>query len=55
MLVDPATGQQYFLPAAQPQHIAYYPVFYNAPLPPNQPIYYQAPPSGYIFFNFIYL
>lgn len=47
MLVDPTTGQQYFLPTAQPQPIAYYPVFYNPPPPANQPIYYQAPPSGF--------
>lgn len=45
MLIDPTTGQQYFLPTAQP-HIAYYPVFYNAP-PANQPIYYQtSAPTG---------
>ncbi|KAI1720657.1 hypothetical protein DdX_04900 [Ditylenchus destructor] len=48
LLVDPATGQQYYVPA-QPQ-MAYYPVFYNAPPHQPQPLFYQptmAAPSGF--------
>lgn len=43
MLVDPATGQQYFVPTAHPQpQVAYYPVFYNShPVSSAQPVYYQ--------------
>ncbi|KAI1719483.1 hypothetical protein Ddc_08695 [Ditylenchus destructor] len=50
LLVDPATGQQYYVPA-QPQ-MAYYPVFYNAPQHQPQPLFYQptmaAPPGFFV-------
>uniref|UniRef100_A0A915D841 cystathionine beta-synthase n=1 Tax=Ditylenchus dipsaci TaxID=166011 RepID=A0A915D841_9BILA len=50
MLVDPSTGQQYFVPTAQPQ-VAYYPVYYNAGVAPqSQAVFYQPTqpaPQGY--------
>lgn len=54
MLIDPNTGQQYFVPTAHTQ-MAYYPVFYanaSAHPPSAQPIFYQqmqAPTGAYIF------
>ncbi|CAD5223927.1 unnamed protein product [Bursaphelenchus okinawaensis] len=49
MLVDPQTGQQYFVPAAPQPHVAYYPVFYNAPPQSSQPVYYpHHTPAGYM-------
>lgn len=53
MLIDPNTGQQYFVPTAQTQ-MAYYPVFYaNTPAPPPQPIFYQhmQAPTGNFLLN----
>uniref|UniRef100_A0A1I7RT39 Selenocysteine insertion sequence-binding protein 2-like n=1 Tax=Bursaphelenchus xylophilus TaxID=6326 RepID=A0A1I7RT39_BURXY len=49
MLVDPQTGQHYFVPTAPQPHVAYYPVFYNAPPQSSQPVYYpHHPPAGYM-------
>ncbi|KAI6186366.1 hypothetical protein M3Y98_00125100 [Aphelenchoides besseyi] len=49
MLVDPQTGQQYFVPNVPSQTVhanpvAYYPVFYNGPMPQTapQPLFYTA-------------
>ncbi|KAI6190139.1 hypothetical protein M3Y97_00084500 [Aphelenchoides bicaudatus] len=39
MLIDPQTGQQYFVATnTQPQQVAYYPVFYNTAAPPPAPM-----------------
>lgn len=48
MLVDPQTGQQYFVATnAQPHQVAYYPVFYNTAAPPpiQQHVYYAPAPQ----------
>lgn len=47
MLIDPQTGQQYFVATnSQPQQVAYYPVFYGTAAPPppiQQHVYYTHP------------
>jgi hypothetical protein len=48
MLIDPQTGQQYFVATnTQPQQVAYYPVFYNTAAPPpiQQHVYYAHAPQ----------